>query len=871
GSKKYPVRDPFFKMINRSLATFMNAMTGPDNTLYPFSSTNESDYRNLQSVYLDAVFRPNLKYLDFLQEGWRLEHSKLDDKNSELILKGVVYNEMKGAFSENSAVFGQNYFNKILPDHTYGYVSGGDPLDIPQLTHNDLLNFHQKYYHPSNARIFSYGTFNLSRTLEYVDQEYLKHVNPIDPSFSIVPNQKRWSETKYEHITCRFDNMGAPIERQHQIGIGYLMSDIRDVYEGFVIYVLAELLVKGPNSYFYKSLIEPNISGGYNQITGYDPQIKDTMFVVGLQDLSSDDFKKVQKIFNETIQEVLEKGFDKSHVESVLHNIELNIKHQTTKFGLGLLFNISGLWNHGTGSDLLRAMNVNETLNEFRRQLLADPRYLEKKVEQYFIKNTHQLILTMSPDKSYEQESSKAEQNLLQKKVCELTPTDKERIYKDGLALADFQKLQENTDILPCLKEKDIKKKLDQFSLEHCERRNVSTQICTTDTNGVLYFRAILDATCLTKEELLLLPLFASIADQFGTHDTDYRTFDKRIASKTAGLSFYVHVAEDIDDENLRYQVGLIVGSYCLNNNVEDMFEIFSELFNQFEPTDIERFEMLLQNYVSQLSCGIVDSGHLYAMQAASGLVSESAALKENLMGIAHLEFMKQLVVEKTPKEILDDIKEVADKLFKEATMKCAINLSENFKDEMLPKYDNFIRNVRYVSHEDDQRVIWHNSKFLPAAQKHNIMTIPVNYCAKALATVNYTHEDFAPLRVAARILSSKYLLPVVREQNGAYGAGARIGIDGIFNFFSYRDPNSIKTLNVFDDAYNWLHDFKSKIDKQTLFEAKLGVLQQLDVPIAPMDKGMDFFKYGITEEIFLEQRNNVLNVTVDDIMRVTE
>jgi presequence protease len=174
GSQKFPVRDPFFKMLNRSLATFMNAMTGPDYTLYPFSSTNEKDYRNLQSVYLDAAFRPNLEYLDFLQEGWRLENTDLKDPKSELFFKGVVYNEMKGAYSENGAIFYQNFFNKMLPDHTYGFNSGGDPLDIIKLTHEDLVDFHKRYYHPSNARIYSYGNFNLDKTMEYVNEAYLK-------------------------------------------------------------------------------------------------------------------------------------------------------------------------------------------------------------------------------------------------------------------------------------------------------------------------------------------------------------------------------------------------------------------------------------------------------------------------------------------------------------------------------------------------------------------------------------------------------------------------------------------------------------------------------------------------------------------------
>lgn len=283
--------------------------------MYPFSSTNEKDYRNLQQVYMDAAFKPNLKYLDFLQEGWRLEHKELENKNSEYIFKGVVYNEMKGAFSENSAVFGQKFFNELLPEHTYGYVSGGDPLEIPKLTHSDLINFHKKYYHPSNSRMYSYGNFDLNKTLDFVN-DYLKDFQKISSDYSQVPNQSRWKEPKRIHIYSRYDNMGAPIEKQNQIAIGFLMPDITNNYETFVLGFLNELLVKGPNSYFYKSLIEPNISGGYSSMTGYDSSVKDTMFSVGLQDVDKNDFEKVEKIFDETIDKAIAEGFDEKIIES---------------------------------------------------------------------------------------------------------------------------------------------------------------------------------------------------------------------------------------------------------------------------------------------------------------------------------------------------------------------------------------------------------------------------------------------------------------------------------------------------------------------------------------------------------------------------
>lgn len=264
---------------------------------------------------MDAAFKPNLKYLDFLQEGWRLEHKELNNKNSEYIFKGVVYNEMKGAFSENSAIFGQKLFNKLLPEHTYGFVSGGDPVHIPSLTHTDLVNFHKKYYHPSNSKIFSYGNFDLNKTLNYVN-DYLKDFEKISNTHSTVPNQTKWTEPRKVHVLGRFDTMGAPIEKQNQIAIGYLMSDIRDSNETFVIYFLTELMIKGPNSYFYKSLIEPNISGGFNQITGYDNSVKDTMLVIGLQDVDKNDFEKIERIFEETIDQAIENGFDAKHIES---------------------------------------------------------------------------------------------------------------------------------------------------------------------------------------------------------------------------------------------------------------------------------------------------------------------------------------------------------------------------------------------------------------------------------------------------------------------------------------------------------------------------------------------------------------------------
>lgn len=861
GSKKFPVRDPFFKMLNRSLATFMNAMTGPDYTLYPFSSMNKIDFTNLQRIYLDAVFKPNLKYLDFKQEGWRLENSDLNDRSSPYVFKGVVYNEMKGAFSENASVFGQRFFNEILPDHTYKHVSGGEPLEIPKLTHEDLVNFHAKYYHPSNAKFYSYGNFPLTKQLRYINENYLHNVPAIDRGYSEIPSQTRWTQPKSMSVTCRYDNMGAPIEKQNQIAIGYLMSDITDSYETFLLYVLSELLVKGPNSYFYKSMIEPNFSGGFNSLTGYDSQIKDTMFVVGLQDLAKEDFGRVESIFQQTIDEAIEKGFKADHVDSILHNIELSMRHQTPKFGLGMLFNITPLWNHN--GDVIRTMHVSKMMQQLKDNL-ANPRYLQERLEFYFRKNSHKLTMTMSPDLEYEKKFSDSEQVLLQEKIAQLSDEDKKRVYQEGLQLSEIQKKKEDLNVLPCLNLRDIKKSVDETDLNRIEINGVKTHVVKADTNGVTYFKGIINAQQLTHEQKLLLPLLIEVVDQFGTKKHSYQDFDNLIKTKTNGLFFRLHCSENIKDIS-QYELALEFNSFCLDKNVPDMFKLFEELFKEFKMEDVQRFEMLLENYMSNLTVGIANSGHLYAMQAANGLVTEAGQLKETLSGIGHINFMKNMLKSKNSEQILGELKEIALKLFDSPQLRCGLNLTESNRTPALKNYEKFLSTITASPSSDH----WNSSKVLPSSCRHNLMTIPVNYCSKSFVAVPYVHEDFAPLRILAKLLSSKYLLPVVREQNGAYGAGAKINVDGNFNFFSYRDPHSRKTLDTFDNTHNWIKENLSTFDDQVLFEAKLGVLQQLDAPVAPGAKGDEDFKLGIHHEIFTTHRQRILNVTKNDLQKV--
>ncbi|KAF9805565.1 hypothetical protein SFRURICE_020950 [Spodoptera frugiperda] len=867
GSEKYPVRDPFFKMLNRSLATFMNALTGPDYTFYPFSSQNEVDYQNLQKVYLDAVFKPNLSRLDFLQEGWRLEHTNIEDKKSDLTFKGVVYNEMKGAFSETSSLFGQKFINSILPRGTYGYVSGGDPLCIPKLTHEHLKNFHSTYYHPSNARIFSYGNFPLEDNLKFVNEAYLSQYTYLDPNHSIVEKQPRWQEPKRNEIACRFDQYGVPIEKQNQIAIGYVMSDITSIYETFMMMAMTELMIIGPNSAFYKSLIEKNISGGYNSLTGYDNQIRDTLFVVGLRDVEKSKFEMVESIVNQTLQDIYDKGFEKDHIQSVLHGFELSIKHQSPKFGLNLLFNLMPLWIHN--GPIINALKVNQLLDQLKTNLM-EPKYVKEVIEKYFINNKHKLTMTMVPDPKFDDTFNTAEGTLLKEKVKALTQEDREKIYKEGIELSTAQKKVQNLDILPCLKLEDIVLTKTAPPLQHSVAATIPLQMCMANTNGVTYFKGIIGTDCLNDEQRQLLPFFEYIVNKFDTKKYNYRDFDKFISKSTSGLGFVSHITEHIDQPG-QYEQGILISSHCLDENLPKMMDIWKEIFDKPNFSNSERLKMLLTNYCSALSNGIVDSGHTYAMQAARALVTSVDECKENLMGLQHIMNMQEILKNKKIEDIQSTVDKIGSTVLKGSNLRAAFHYC-NTNQNVHANVEKFCKELcDNADQKEMNRINWTDAKKMPEENRgvHIQMNIPVNFCAKVIPTIPYTDPDYAKLRVLSRFLTSKYLHPVVREQNGAYGGGAMLTLDGVFNFYSYRDPNSSVTLNVFDETTHWMAKNTSLVDEQNLFEAKLSILQQMDQPIAEYMKGIDLFLYGLSYDIWKTQRERVLAVKKEDLIEV--
>uniref|UniRef100_A0ABM5GN09 Pitrilysin metalloproteinase 1 n=1 Tax=Pogona vitticeps TaxID=103695 RepID=A0ABM5GN09_9SAUR len=889
GSQKYPVRDPFFKMLNRSLSTFMNAFTASDYTLYPFSTQNSKDFQNLLSVYLDAAFFPCLRRLDFWQEGWRLEHKNPRDPQTPLVFKGVVFNEMKGAFTDNERLFSQHLQNKILPDHTYAVVSGGDPLKIPDLTWEQLKQFHATHYHPSNARFFTYGNFPLEQHLKQIHEEALSKFQKIEPN-TAVPPQPIWDKPREHRVTCGAAAFGTDPKKQTMVSVSYLLSDITDTFETFTLNLLSALLVGGPNSPFYKALIETGLGTDFSPDVGFNNSTRETYFSVGLQGISEEDVGTVKEIIARTVDEVIEDGFEEDYIEALLHKTEIGMKHQSTSFGLALTSNIAACWNHdGDPVDLLK---IAQQVAQFRECLKEDPKFLQKKVKQYFKDNPHRLTLSMSPDVAFYNNQAAIEEVKLKEKVQALSEEEKKETYEKGLELLELQSQPADTSCLPALKVSDIEPRIASTELEMAvPAEDVPVQYCAQPTNGVVYFRAISSLNTLPEELRPYVPLFCNVVTKMGCGALGYREQSLQIDLKTGGLSVSPHIAAD--DSHLDvYEQGVLFTSLCLDKNLPDMMNLWTEIFNNPHFEDEEHFKVLVKMTAQELSNNIPDSGHTYASIRASRTLTPAGELKEMFNGMEQVKLMKRIAEMSDLKPVLRKLPRIKKYLLNNDNMRCSLNATPQQMPTAAKEIEKFIKSIVRSKKERKPvrphviekpldpksagpealtctqipRKLITDPTFQPCQMKtHFLLPFPVNYVGACVRTVPYTAPDHASLRILARLMTAKFLHTEIREKGGAYGGGAQLDHSGIFAFFSYRDPNSVNTLSTFEKAAEWAK--MGNFTQQDIDEAKLAVFATVDAPIAPSDKGMTNFLYGISDEVKQRHREHLFAVSRENLI----
>ncbi|XP_075406246.1 presequence protease, mitochondrial [Tenrec ecaudatus] len=892
GSQKYPCRDPFFKMLNRSLSTFMNAFTASDYTLYPFSTQNPKDFQNLLSVYLDAAFFPCLRELDFWQEGWRLEHANPSDPQTPLTFKGVVFNEMKGAFTDNERIFSQHLQNRLLPDHTYSVISGGDPLCIPDLTWEQLKQFHATHYHPSNARIFTYGNFQLENHLKQIDEEALSKFQKIEPS-TTVPAQTPWDKPKEFQITCGPDSLAADSSKQTTVSVSFLLPGITDTFESFTLTLLSSLLIGGPNSPFYKALIESGLGTDFSPNVGYNGYTREAFFSVGLQGIAEKDIQTVKTIIDKTIDEVIEKGFEDDRIEALLHKTEIQMKHQSTSFGLTLTSFIASCWNHD--GDPVELLKLGNQMAQFRECLKENPKFLQEKVKQYFKNNQHKLTLSMKPDDKYYEKQTQMETEKLKQKINSLSPKDKEAIYKKGLELRTQQSKPQDASCLPALKVSDIEPTIPVTELEVAlAAGEVPVQYCAQPTNGMVYFRAFSSLNTLPEELKPYVPLFCSVLTKLGCGIHNYREQAQQIELKTGGMTVSPHVLPD-DSHLDTYEQGVLFSSLCLDRNLPDMMHLWSEIFNNPCFEEEEHFQVLVKMSAQELANGISDSGHLYASIRASKTLTPAGDLHETFNGMDQVRLMKRISEMTDIKPVLRKLPRIQKHVLNCDNLRCSVNATPQQMSQTAKVVESFIKNLGRSKKERKPvrphviekpapsgpsgsspasgshiiRKLIIDPTFKPCQMKtHFLLPFPVNFVGECVRTAPYTHPDHASLKILARLMTTKFLHTEIREKGGAYGGGAKLGRNGIFTLYSYRDPNSIETLQAFGKAVDWAKS--GKFTQQDIDEAKLSVFSGVDAPVAPSDKGMDHFLYGLADEVKQAHREQLFAVSHDKLIDVS-
>ncbi|KAI9491991.1 peptidase M16C associated-domain-containing protein [Zychaea mexicana] len=861
GSEKYPVRDPFFKMLNRSLATFMNAFTASDYTIYPFATTNPVDYANLRSVYMDAVFHPRLEKLDFKQEGWRLEHEDPMDTSTPITFKGVVYNEMKGQTSDANYLYYVRAHESMFPGTTYEHSSGGEPARIPDLTHEQLVEFHKTHYNPSNARFYTYGNFPLEDHLSAIEERLssFKRVDVPHVNKKVTP----WTEPRKMSSTCAFDPLSPP-DRQTRVSLSFLGNETKDTFETFSMRLLSYLLLDGHASPMYKALIDTNLGSEFSANTGYDSSTRTSCLSIGLQGVKDSDVGLVQERILAVLNDVKKEGFDNKRIEAAIHQMELGQKHKTADFGLTLMHGISSGWFNEV--DPINLLEINKNIERLKQEL-ATGNFFESRIDKYLLNNQHKLVFTMQPDGDYSAKLSKDEEQRLASKVSQLTDTDKAEIAEQGKQLSANQDKVEDLSCLPTLHLKDISPKMKRTVLDHTGLCNTPVQWRTTATNGITYFRAISSLPSIQDDLKLYLPLFCDALLSLGTRTQSMAEIDDEIRLYTGGLRASTVVSTNHSDID-HIEEGIALIGNCLDRNVDKMYDILSKLILETNFDDTEKLKTLIIGNASGLVNSVADSGHIFARTYAASSLTPAMHNAELLSGMTQVAFMNQLASTEDLSDVVSKLKAIASTVLKQPTLRVAVTCGDDAvsaNESALSRFISSLPNDDHVPHQAQPSVFApkYNKTFFP-------LPFSVNFSGKALRGVPYTHPDGAKLQVLSSLMTNHYLHREIREKNGAYGGGARYaGLNGLLSFYSYRDPRTLETLRTYASATDWVLD--RKFADQEMTEAKLSIFQGVDAPISVSEEGMLQFVNGVSDDMRQRRREQLLGVSQNDIREVAE
>lgn len=866
GSKKFPVKDPFIELAKGSLNTFLNAMTYPDKTVYPVASCNDQDFKNLMDVYLDAVFNPNItKYEEiFKQEGW---HYELTGKDDELKINGVVYNEMKGAYSSPDEVLSSQIYRSLFPDNTYSKDSGGNPEYIPKLTYEAYLDFYHKYYHPSNSYIYLYGDMDVVERLEWLDKEYLslydyKKVNSEinkQPAFDAIKNV----EAQYS-IT-----MDDSQENKTYLSYNRVVGDTLDemLYQAFD--VLDYALVSSPGAPVKQALIDAGI--GDDVYGSYDAGILQPVFSFVAKNANASQADEFESIIENTLKEVVKTGINKEALLAGINSSEFKFREADFgQFPKGLLFGLNCL-DSWLFDDMKPFIHL-ECLGTFAKLRKAvDTDYFEKLIQEYLLDNTHGSSVTVKPKRGLGNEREEALAKELSDYKASLSDEEIKKLIEDTEHLKKYQEepsSDEDLRKLPMLTRADMKKNAMPFSNIEDELSDVKVVRHDIESNGIDYISFLFDAGDFAQSELGYLGFFTNALGLVSTEKYSYTDLANATNIYTGGISTGTASHPDIKDRN-NFVFKLEVKLKVLEKNLDKALELMEQMLLSSDFTDTKRLGELVAQIKARLQANLSSSGHLVAAMRSMSSFSRYALYQDELKGVAFYRSICRIEKElsESPKSVSDKLAAIAKKLFARNRMLISFTGNNEAYGNAKPSLEKVIAGFDKMSVIGNQAEVHFNTAkeaFIDASQ--------IQYVAKTGDFICEGYEYTGALRLLRIILSYDYLWINVRVKGGAYGCMNTFLRSGESYFVSYRDPNLSDTLDVYDRIPEYIKSFSP--DERDMTKYIIGTFSALDTPMNPEAKGsrsLSAYLEGITYEQIQKERNEILNAQPEDIRRLAD
>lgn len=861
GSKEFPLKDPFVELVKGSLNTFLNAMTYPDKTCYPVASCNDQDFQNLMHVYLDAVFYPNIYQKEeiFRQEGWSYQ---LEKPEGPLKYNGVVYNEMKGAFSSPDEVLEREIMNSLFPDTPYGCESGGDPDHIPELSYEEFLEFHKTYYHPSNSYIYLYGNMDMAEKLEFLDEHYLSAFEKleIDSSIPMQPAFEKRRDLTMEYPISESENS----EGNSYLAYSTVVGEAADTLTAVAFEVLDYALLSAPGAPLKQALLDAGI--GMDVYGSYDDGIRQPYFDVIAKGTDPDKKDRFLEIIQSTLTNIVKNGVNKKTLQAGINYMEFRYREADfSSWPKGLMYglDIFGSWLYSDE----KAFSHVQILPVFEKlKSLLNQGYFEELIQKYLLDNPHGSVITLVPSKGLAARREQALAEKLQKQLEGMTEEERNGLVEKTKSLVAYQESEEepgSEKCIPMLKREDIKKEAAGFTNQELDVDGSLFLYHEVPTNGIAYLDLMFDLKKLSPEKVPYVGLLKSVLGYVDTEHYSYGELSDEINAQTGGIASGVEVFDRVDSID-EYKAAFSVTGKAMYSNIDVLFRMIREILNTSKLSDTKRLYEIIARVKSRAQANLVSAGHCTAVLRGASYSSPMAAFQDAMSGVAYYQFIENLEKEfdSRKEELVHILKELMVEILRPEYLCVSYTGERETLDEVMGQ----VKALKMTLHTEPVKT---SSEPMHCVKKNEGFTTSgqVQYVARTGNFRKKGYEYTGALDILKVALSYDYLWMNLRVKGGAYGCMSGFKRSGESYFVSYRDPHLKRTLEIYEGIPEYVRTFQA--DEREMTKYIIGTISGKDIPRTPKMQGSiskTAYFCGVSEEMVQKERDQILNAQAEDI-----